>query len=77
MTQLERIAELRQSLEDPYLSIGEIAAWVGLGPSTIHRMVRSGVFPRPTRIGPKTIRWRQKVIEDWIEQSNKPNLTAA
>lgn len=72
MTQAERIAELRQS--DPFMSVREVAAYLTLATSTIHRMTREGNLPAPTRIGKKTIRWRRSEIDKWLEECNRPTL---
>ena len=41
---------------------------MGLGcRSTIWRMIRSGDFPPPIRIGIKKVAWPEQQILDWIE----------
>ena len=38
----------------------------GLARSTIYRMMESGSFPKPVRIGPKAVRWRSDEVEALI-----------
>lgn len=37
-----------------------------LGRATIYRWMRTGKFPTPIRIGPRTVRWVQREIDEWI-----------
>jgi prophage regulatory protein len=36
-----------------------------LGRSAIYRLVASGTFPRPLRLGPRAIAWRWSDLEPW------------
>jgi predicted DNA-binding transcriptional regulator AlpA len=40
------------------LTRDELAAELGLAPSSINRLVKSGALPPPIRLGYKTLRWR-------------------
>ena len=39
---------------------------VGIKRSTIYKLMRSGMFPEPIRIGPGSVRWRKSELEEWI-----------
>ena len=39
----------------------------GLSRSTIYRMVASGVFPAPVRVGLRAVAWRWADLERWSE----------
>jgi predicted DNA-binding transcriptional regulator AlpA len=57
----------------PLLSADEVAAVLGIGQRTVWRLasrarVGQGSFPRPIRIGEKTVRWRWKDIERYLEK---------
>ncbi len=39
---------------------------LGIGRSTIRRMVEDGTFPAPIQISPRTIGWIREEIESWI-----------
>jgi prophage regulatory protein len=40
---------------------------LGVSAATVDRMVRSGAFPAPIRIGRRAIAWRESDIAAWIE----------
>lgn len=54
--------------------IDEIAVYFGCSKYTIHVwMKRNPRFPRPLRLGGKTLRWRRQVIQDWaLAQEDAP-----
>ena len=35
--------------------------------SSIYRLMDSGDFPRPVRVGPTAVRWRESDITGWLE----------
>jgi prophage regulatory protein len=39
----------------------------GMSGATIERKVRSGSFPRPLRIAPNCIAWRESDVLDWLD----------
>jgi prophage regulatory protein len=41
---------------------------VGLSFTTIWRLYRRGLFPRPVRLSPGTVGWRESEITAWLEQ---------
>lgn len=45
----------------------EVEERTGLKRSTIYDNVKSGVFPKPVKIGVKLIRWPEEVIENWLQ----------
>ena len=51
----------------------QIEEITGLTRSTIYRLMRSGQFPEPIRIGPRAVRWPQSEIESWI--ADRPRAT--
>ena len=38
---------------------------IGLGRSTLYRLVASGTFPRPVHLGPHAIAWRWSDLDQW------------
>ncbi len=48
--------------ESPLLSLGEIADHLGLGISTVHRLVATGQLPA-YRVGPRLVRVRKSDVE--------------
>lgn len=51
----------------------EVEHIIGLKRSTIYDWMRSGRFPRPMRLGPKAVRWRQSDITTWMEELRRSN----
>ena len=39
----------------------------GLGRSSIYRLMQKGEFPRPVRVGPAAVRWRESEVNAWVE----------
>ena len=44
----------------------EVLSLVGVSQATIYRMISSGEFPRPVRIGVRATGWRTDEIEEWL-----------
>ena len=51
----------------------DVEAKTGLARSTIYRLMRSGEFPEPIRVGPRAVRWPASEIEAWL--SERPRAT--
>lgn len=41
---------------------------ISLSRSTILRMVKAGEFPRPRKIGMRSVGWQRKAIESWSKK---------
>ena len=54
--------------DDILLNIKEVAERVSLSRSGIYGMVKLGVFPKPQRVGAKSVRWRASIIQNWIDR---------
>ena len=50
------------------LRLKEVVQMVGLSRTSIYRLVDSGDFPHPIRVGPRAVRWRLRDIEQWISE---------
>lgn len=48
------------------LRIKDVAAKIGLGQSTIYRLVAQGAFPKPFEIMPKRNAWHEEDIDAWL-----------
>lgn len=46
----------------------EVAKMLGVNPWTVWELSRTGRFPKPVRIGTKSVRWRLSDVRQWIEQ---------
>jgi prophage regulatory protein len=49
------------------LRIDTVVRVVGLGRSTIYRMVASADFPPPVRLTNRVVAWRRSDLEKWSE----------
>ena len=54
-------------MENKFLRRREVEEITGLSRSTIYRMVKTGQFPQPVRVGRKAVRWRLSDIIAWME----------
>ncbi len=54
--------------EHALLTAAESAAFVRLGLSTFWNLVRTGRFPQPIRVMPKSPRWRLSDLQDALEK---------
>ena len=57
----------RADVERQLLSIKEVAEMVGFSPATIYRRLSEGEFPRPVKVGNKTL-WKRQSILDWVDE---------
>src|SRR4029453_8063400 len=54
------------------LRIADVVRRVGLGRSTVWRMVQEKTFPAPWRLGPRAVAWIEGEIANWV--LNRPSL---
>ena len=54
-------------MADRLLRRTEVEKRIGVGRSTIYRLMREGRFPEPRKIGPTAVRWSDAEVEEWIE----------
>jgi len=48
------------------LRLPGVCTQVGLSKSQIYRLIRSGEFPPPVRLGPKSVAWPAEHVHAWI-----------
>lgn len=53
-------------MQDRYLRREEVERLVGLGRSSLYRLMRQGAFPTPIRIGGRAVRWSERELEQWL-----------
>lgn len=46
--------------------IAEVIAQTGLPRSSLYEQVKKGTFPKPIRLGARSVGWRVKDVEAWI-----------
>ena len=56
-----------------------VEARTGLARSTIYAKMETGDFPKPIKLGARSVGWLAKEIDDWIEgqvSSSRPSQTS-
>ena len=48
----------------------EVEAITGLSCSSIYALMAKGEFPRPMRVGPRAVAWRDSDVQEWIDSLN-------
>jgi prophage regulatory protein len=65
-------------LRPEFMRLPQVLKWSGLGRSTIYRMVATGDFPPPVRIGLRAVAWRLNDLECWgASRDGQRQLAAA
>ena len=59
-----------------FLRKPETAARVGYHPEHVMRLVREGRFPRPVRIGPRSVAFVEDEVEAWMAERVEERDTA-
>lgn len=61
-------------MSDRYLKRRDVEREVSLSRATIYRYMEAGIFPRPVRIGPNRVCWRESDLRRWKanHQPTKP-----
>ena len=62
-----RNAEEVLEMRDKLLRRREVEEVTGMSRSTIYRKMDVGFFPRPVKIGPSAVRWKESDIAAWLE----------
>ncbi|PLC40305.1 dipicolinate synthase [Ralstonia pickettii] len=50
------------------LRLGDVLLRVGLSRSTIYRLISTGEFPSPVRLGPRSVAWRAEEVDEWVNR---------
>ena len=51
----------------PILRRPDVEAVTGLSRSTIYKWMNEGSFPKPVKLGPRAVGWREADINEWLE----------
>ena len=68
-TSLARVKERGEemTMDDRLLKRRHVEEITDMSRSSIYRLMQSGEFPRPVRVGPTAVRWRASDITGWLE----------
>jgi prophage regulatory protein len=62
------------------MRLPEVKTSTGLSRSTIYARISGGTFPKPVKLGPRTVGWLENEIQEWVQQqidiSRKHNITS-
>jgi len=56
---------------DRYVRIKDLAEILGIGRSTIYRLIQEDKFPKQIKLTERTSVWRMSVINEWVESREK------
>lgn len=62
---------------DRVLRQQDVVDRVGLSIETIYRRIKVSEFPRPVRLGPQSVGWRESAINAWIASLPEVDLAVA
>lgn len=51
---------------DRILRIIEVLDHVGVSSATLYRWCGDGLFPRPVKLGPNSVGWRESAVREWL-----------
>ncbi len=54
--------------EGEFVSVKEVAKWLGVVPLTIRNMYKRGEFPEPIHLSTRKFCWKKKVVQEWLEK---------
>jgi len=52
--------------DDRFLRAKEVYHLLGIGKSTLYKLIGEGEFPKPTKLGPRTSVWRNSQVQAYI-----------
>jgi len=53
---------------DRILRRPEVQHVTGLGRSALYLAIQEGRFPRPVKLGPRSVGWRESDVKRWIDE---------
>lgn len=75
LRRLQAIAKKQRELEgrpdpardlDPFFTVKDVAAWLGVNKMTVYRWRREGMFPDPMKFG-RSLRWSYDDLKEWFK----------
>jgi prophage regulatory protein len=58
-------------LEDRYIRIKELVQLLGIGRSTIYRLVKNNKFPKQIKLSERTSVWKLSAVNQWLNDREK------
>jgi predicted DNA-binding transcriptional regulator AlpA len=66
VAELTAIRAAQLAPTSPLMGPDEFAKLLDVHPRTLHRMELAGDIPAAIRIGPKTVRWRRDMVDEFL-----------
>ena len=66
---VEQVRRTESHLQPSLLRLSDVCELVSLSRSSIYAAVAIGRFPRPVKVGTRSVRWRIEEVRSWIESS--------
>jgi prophage regulatory protein len=66
-SKLRSYAMLQKIHESRILRINAVKGKVGLANSSIYLMIANGSFPKPIKLGIRSVGWLESEIDEWIK----------
>ena len=64
---LDAIANESIAKQMDLLRLCDVLARCGLARSTVYRLMRDELFPKPVKVGFRAVRWRDREITEWVK----------
>lgn len=61
---------------DRILRLPELVRITGMCRSSVYRYVSEGNFPKPIKLGIRSVGWRESQINKWLEVKSSPELAS-
>lgn len=58
-------------MEQQYMKIAEVINVTAMSKATIYRLMKTGDFPAPTKLGHRLVRWHIAKIKAWMDVKEK------
>ncbi|WP_331297196.1 helix-turn-helix transcriptional regulator [Methylobacterium hispanicum] len=55
-------------MNDRLIRRAEAASFLGIGVSTLDRMIASGRMPQPIKMSPRVVGWRESVLQSLLDE---------
>lgn len=55
------------NVKPAFLDLPAVSQYLALGESTVQKIVREGVFPKPRQLSGRRVGWLMREIDEWAE----------
>ena len=57
-----------ENMNEKFLRLHEVKRRTGLSRTTIYDWMSKGKFPRPIHLGVRSVAWREKKVNQWMQE---------